>query len=200
VARQQSLSSHYLSQKAVYADLEQKVHRLWPSLDVQHLGKSLPGFTDQAGVLVRHYGRASQSLASRHYLNVRRSHGLLTRFTVPHVPPPPRERLEKSLGWATEGLWTDAVLAGDPSATELINTALIKTTGTLQRAVADQGRQVITESVSADPRATAWARATSPGCCDFCAMLADRGAVYSDETADFESHDHCQCSADPIFG
>lgn len=31
--------------------------------------------------------------------------------------------------------------------------------------------------------------------CAFCAMLASRGAVYSEETADFRTHDNCDCSA-----
>jgi hypothetical protein len=35
--------------------------------------------------------------------------------------------------------------------------------------------------------------------CDFCQMLAGRGEVYSAETADFEAHDHCGCTAEPIY-
>jgi hypothetical protein len=35
--------------------------------------------------------------------------------------------------------------------------------------------------------------------CDFCEMLADRGAVYGEASADFEAHDHCSCSAEPVF-
>jgi hypothetical protein len=31
-------------------------------------------------------------------------------------------------------------------------------------------------------------------------MLADRGAVYSEATADFAAHDHCGCSAEPVYG
>jgi hypothetical protein len=31
-------------------------------------------------------------------------------------------------------------------------------------------------------------------------MLIARGAVYTEVTADFASHDHCNCSAVPAFG
>jgi hypothetical protein len=30
-------------------------------------------------------------------------------------------------------------------------------------------------------------------------MLADRGAVYSDETARFAAHPACKCTAQPVF-
>jgi hypothetical protein len=31
-------------------------------------------------------------------------------------------------------------------------------------------------------------------------MLAGRGSVYSADTAEFEAHDHCGCSAEPVYG
>ena len=36
--------------------------------------------------------------------------------------------------------------------------------------------------------------------CEFCQMLAGRGAVYSAETADFEAHDKCACTPEPDWG
>ena len=62
------------------------------------------------------------------------------------------------------------------------------------------GRETITASVEADPQARGWARATSGKTCAFCSMLAGRGAVYKGEdTADFKSHDGCNCSAEPVY-
>jgi hypothetical protein len=40
---------------------------------------------------------------------------------------------------------------------------------------------------------------TSGNACDFCSMLADRGAVYGEASAEFEAHDHCSCSAQPVY-
>lgn len=61
------------------------------------------------------------------------------------------------------------------------------------------GRETITGTVRADPRAAGWQRVTSGKSCDFCSMLAGRGAVYGEDTADFEAHDGCSCSAEPVY-
>jgi hypothetical protein len=61
------------------------------------------------------------------------------------------------------------------------------------------GRDTIMQTVKADPRAGRWQRVTSGAACDFCSVLADRGAVYSEDSSDFESHDHCSCTAEPIY-
>jgi hypothetical protein len=31
-------------------------------------------------------------------------------------------------------------------------------------------------------------------------MLASRGPVYSERSVDFHAHDHCSCTAEPIYG
>lgn len=68
------------------------------------------------------------------------------------------------------------------------------------RHVLDGGRSTITQTVQADPQALGWARATSGKPCAFCAMVASRGPVYKSEgTADFEPHDGCSCSAEPVY-
>jgi hypothetical protein len=61
------------------------------------------------------------------------------------------------------------------------------------------GRETIVETVRADHRARGYERVTSGAACDFCEELAGRGAVYSEDSADFESHDHCSCSAEPVY-
>lgn len=70
--------------------------------------------------------------------------------------------------------------------------------GGMQRRIANFSRGTITGSSVADPAARGWERIGS-GECDFCSMLLGRGAVYSEATADFQAHDHCRCSAAPVF-
>ncbi|MCW2752493.1 MAG: hypothetical protein JWR83_3603 [Aeromicrobium sp.] len=70
--------------------------------------------------------------------------------------------------------------------------------GGLQRRIADAARDTIRSSSIEDPQAHGWERETSGGC-EFCEMLASRGVVYSQASADFASHDHCQCIAVPAF-
>jgi len=96
----------------------------------------------------------------------------------------------------------------DPGSQALIGWAASKATdiegfqglveGGMQRRIANFSRQTITGSSIADPKAAGWQRVGS-GECAFCALLIGRGPVYSEDTADFASHDHCNCSAVPAF-
>lgn len=68
------------------------------------------------------------------------------------------------------------------------------------RHVLNGGRSTILDSVASDKKALGWSRTTSGKTCHFCTMLASRGAVYrSQDTADFHSHDGCNCSAEPVY-
>lgn len=71
--------------------------------------------------------------------------------------------------------------------------------GAAMRHVLNGGRATILESVRADDAALGWARATSGKPCGFCAMLASRGPVYDAESVRFDAHDHCSCSAEPVY-
>lgn len=73
------------------------------------------------------------------------------------------------------------------------------TAGAGMRLVLNGGRETITSTIKADDRARGYARVTSGRACEFCSMLAGRGAVYGEASADFEAHDHCACSAEPVY-
>jgi len=66
----------------------------------------------------------------------------------------------------------------------------------VERFVLDTGRQSV-----ADERGRAmFQRIPQPGCCDWCAMLASRGAVYhSEATGEAGSHDRDLCVIAPVF-
>jgi hypothetical protein len=70
--------------------------------------------------------------------------------------------------------------------------------GGLQRRIANAARETVRLSSIEDPKALGWQRVAAGGC-GFCRMLASRGAVYSERSADFASHDHCNCHAVPAF-
>jgi hypothetical protein len=61
------------------------------------------------------------------------------------------------------------------------------------------GRTTITRTVETDRHAVGWARATSGNPCAFCALIAGRGPVFSEESAAFEAHDGCACTAEPVY-
>lgn len=69
----------------------------------------------------------------------------------------------------------------------------------VQRDVAAGFRDTIVGNTRRDPDATGWRRFARPGACAFCLMLADRGAVYTEATADFAAHKSCHCVAGPAY-
>lgn len=91
--------------------------------------------------------------------------------------------------------WAVAPLFGaDPDAT----TALSKVSGGLQRIIFNADRDTITFSSIQDPRARGWQR-EGAGECDLCQLLLGRGAVYTEESSQFETHDRCRCVGVPAF-
>lgn len=71
--------------------------------------------------------------------------------------------------------------------------------GGTQRRIANYARATVMGSSIADPKARGWVRVGSGSSCEFCSMLLDRGAVYTEESADFTAHDHDDCGAAPAW-
>lgn len=93
--------------------------------------------------------------------------------------PPAMEALSKSAQWA---------LGADGDA------ALSRMSGTLQRAVFDGARRTTVANVENESGA-AWARYASANACEFCRMLATRGAAYRSRATALRAHDRCHCIA-----
>lgn len=139
--------------------------------------------------LVSVYGSAAGALAADWYDEARDEAGVRGRFTAIVADLPDVGRTDALAGWAVGPLFRSSP---DNDA------ALRMAQGGLQRIVADAGRDTIAGSSVADPHARGWQR-TGTGECDFCQMLIDRGAVYTEATADFLSHDRCNCAAEPAW-
>lgn len=68
----------------------------------------------------------------------------------------------------------------------------------MTRIALDGGRRTVVDALKQD-RGARYQRVLGGSGCDFCQMLAGRGAVYSAETADFEAHDKCACMPEPAW-
>jgi hypothetical protein len=77
--------------------------------------------------------------------------------------------------------------------------ALVRVSGAVTRRMLDGGRETLLVSVRRDRRAQGWAQVTSAEPCEFCAMLASRGVVYTATSGVFQAHDHCGCGLEPRF-
>ena len=152
--------------------------------EVSDAAQARTALMDVLPALVETYGQAAATLAATWYDDARAKAAVRGSFTA--IPSDPSDRGAQALaGWATS-------TATDLSAAQ----ALIL--GGLQRRIGDAARETVMGSAVADPSAHGWQRQAFGGC-EFCQMIAGRGAVFSEASADFASHDHCQCVAVPAF-
>lgn len=82
---------------------------------------------------------------------------------------------------------------------EAVGKASLNLASALGQSTLDAGRNLVDVTMRYHGRKGRYRRVTDGQPCAFCAMLAGRGPVYSEETAYFESHKHCGCTAEPVF-
>jgi len=139
--------------------------------------------------LVAIYGSAAASLGADWYDYLREEAAVRGRFQAIVAELPDGGRTNALAGWAVGPLF-----GANPDAAASLGMA----SGGLQRIIFDADRQTVMQSSVQDRAARGWQREGN-GECDFCSMLIGRGAVYTEATADFESHDRCRCIGVPAF-
>lgn len=148
--------------------------------------------------LVRAYHGLSSSLAAGYYDAFRIAERVDGQATPRVADALDEEVVLGTLHVTGADMTRRAILAGQaPQAARA--TALVRTAGTVTRFALAGGRDTLILSSAGDKRARGWARVTSGKACAFCALLASRGAVYSDDTSQFRAHDHCSCTAEPVY-
>ena len=192
--------AHRLAQARLGAVTVSQMLTVWPLLDVAALDDTFPQWLRAAVPIIQSNRAASSRLAANYYRIFRTvTLGLdAGTFTPPVAGPASVDAITGALvvtGPATvkraltRGLTVDqaAALAQTESARAAMYHSL------------NGGRDTIVEAVKADPQALGWARAASGEACQFCAMLASRGPVYSEDSAGFEAHPGCTCTAEPAY-
>jgi len=140
--------------------------------------------------LVAIYGSAASTLGADWYDEMRAAAAVKGRFRAIPAELPDIGRTDALARWGVTPLF---------SAEPDYVSALTLVSGGLERIVSNADRQSVTGSSVADPRARGWQRVGSGASCEFCSMLIGRGEVYSEASADFLTHDHCNCGAEPVF-
>lgn len=136
------------------------------------------------------YGSAAAALAADWYDEAREAAEVAGSFRAAPAKPVTPRRWEALTRWGVDPLY---------SATPDANAALTLILGGLQRTVADRHRLTIVDNSIHDPEASGWTRVGVGENCDFCTMLIGRGAVYTEASVTFRSHDHCNCAASPSW-
>jgi hypothetical protein len=140
--------------------------------------------------LVADYGSAAASLAADWYDDLRDAEGAAGRFVAVTASLPDREVTDVIAGVAVGPLFK-----AEPD--HVSSLTLVQ--GGLQYLVANAARDTIVQSATADPGARGWRRLGVGENCGFCKEQIAGGAVYTESSARFRAHDHCNCYAAPAF-
>ena len=188
---------HRSRQLAVRSETVREFMEVWP---VWTPGdpRSFDTLVDATLPLVELRRRTSAGVASDYYRAFRTAEGVGGEATPRLGDSVERDRVAASLYATGQAQHRRSVAAGFSSQAARQNT-LVTVTGAVARHVLDGGRETLLRSTAADGRTEGWQRVTAGEACSFCLMLASRGAVYGEDTADFQSHDHCVCSAEPRY-
>jgi hypothetical protein len=180
--------------KVTLAEME----RLWPALDWENLDSTYPALAGAAAGMVAKYRRTSAGLAAAYLRAYRVASGLDGDVKI-FVPPALNvKQLDASLH-ATSVAHIKAAAARGVAADVAMSNALTQAAGSMARLVLDSGRETVVQTVRSDPRALGWQRVLGGGGCDFCRMLAGRGAVYGEDSAGFDAHDRCGCTSEAVY-
>jgi hypothetical protein len=169
---------------------------IWPLWqgDEQSFGRLVDATVPLVGA---HY-QASATFAAAYFDAFRRAERVTGGRVVARRGTLNVERVVASLH-VTGRVMTRRALAAGHSPQQAMQTALVRTTGAVSRHMLAGGRDTVILSAAEDRSARGWERVLSGDPCEFCLMLAGRGAVYSADTADFRAHDHCACAAAPAY-
>lgn len=193
-----TLTRDYRAQNlALRAQTIKDLLKLWPALDWRDLERTYPAWFSGASALVARDRVRSAGLASLYLKAHRLQAGIPGTPNVILASTAPAEQVATSL-YVTTVVAVKKSSAAGKTAQQAMTDAFVQSSGAATKLVLNGGRETVMQTTTADPRTAGWQRVGTPRC-DFCAMLIGRGAVYSEATADFASHDHCACTAEPVY-
>jgi hypothetical protein len=145
------------------------------------------GMLEAVPELIAYYADGTAALAADFYEDSRERAGAPGRFTAEPVVADRAEKIRRAIAWSAAPMFG----AADGSVGERLAQVV-------QLETARPFRDTITTNRRRDPQSVGWRRVAAGGC-KFCLMLAERGAVYREDTARFASHPNCHCGAEPVF-
>lgn len=176
------------SQEGLRALAERDLKAIVSMLDMSSPEKARDELVVLTKQLVSAYGRIGADVAADWYDVVRADAKAPGRFRAQAYTPDQSEEIERTVRRAAGVFW-----AGNPA------DVLGMLNGPIGKYTLSGSRATVLGNTWADPAASGWKRVTRAGSCAFCRMLAQRGAVYIEQTATFASHSHCNCAAAPSF-
>lgn len=197
---------HRRRQLAVRAQVVREVAAAWELFDWRSLVTSLPALVALVDRVVEE-GRAASTQAALEYLaRFRRVEGARGRLPDVPAPAPVEPRLLEATVRATALASVLRLVKLDTAAPDglapdvvrrHLDAGLVRLAGATSRLALDAGRDTVVEGVRRDPAARGWVRVTGGRACEWCLTAAATGPRHG---PGFGSHDHCSCTAEPLFG
>lgn len=190
---------HRLLQLALNAGALRDLLRLWGVVDPTDLAGTIEAFAAAAATLVLAGRRASAAAAGRYYVDFRRLERVDGQAFVALPALPPTAVVTGALRGAGLAGVLNARRRGEAVEAAHRN-GFVKLASSATSLVLGGGRETLLGAIDADKAAKGWQRVTDSNPCAFCRMIAGRGAIFkSEDSADFQAHGHCGCSAEPLF-
>jgi hypothetical protein len=191
---------HRLAQARIGARTVADMHTVWPVLVPANIDNTAPTWVAAATPIIAAHRADSAQLAGEYVTAFKAvDTGITTPPPIILAPPADPAAVATSL-LVTGPYALRRGLAQGVRFDRAVASAEAASSAAAMRHALNGGRATVLGSLAADRHAQGYARATSGKACAFCAMLASRGPVYSLQTVDFHSHDHCSCTAEPIYG
>lgn len=204
MATQARADAYSASQAQVVLLAHSELQAFWKALDATDPVAAKASLIDYLIALIESYGPISATIAADYYDEIREVANVAGRFLAQPADVPSAAQIREVAKWASQPLFkwrkpiTNAagkVIRYEDREPDL-DAALERFMGASQRLVQAAGRATLVESVKRDPAKPKFARVPHGDTCDWCIMLASRGAVYRSERSaggleDF--HDWCDC-------
>lgn len=190
---------HRLAQLRLGASTVRLMRSTWPLLDPTDLDGTVERWLRVTVPLIDRQARQSTLLAGQYVQAFRTLEvGVDPGYAPVLAPPPDRNAVTTSLTVTGPVRIREQMTRLIPLA-QAARIAESAMAAAGMRHALNGGRDTIIGSTRADRLALGWVRVVSGNPCAFCLMLASRGPVYRAETAGFQAHDSCSCSAEPVY-
>jgi len=209
------------SQAQQRAVLSAQVLETMMLLNVENIVSTWPTVERLIVQLIEDQRRQSVLTSQRFYSQVRAAEGITGDFKLIDAEDLPRRQLLTNLRIVGPQEAGKQMALGR---TDVWRTTATKVAGEASRNVLNGGRSSTLNTASSDQKVIGWVRVTDGNPCAFCAMLASRGVSYrpyksgkaalggggkksvfvrkdkSGRTVnDFRAHQHCACTAKPVY-
>lgn len=192
--------AHRLAQARLGAQIVARLAAVFPLLDPEDIDRTVERWLAAAVPIVRNGRTTSARLAATYLVTFR---ALELGIDAGAFTPGLAEDID------SDRITSSLVITGPASIragsarlrplARLVDVARSQSAAAGMRHALNGGRETVLQATVDDAKALGWARATSGKACSFCALLSARGAVYGKDTVDFQAHDHCSCSAEPVY-